>query len=113
MKSIVERFRKETELLLSDLGLRPKSISVIGLDLGTKYFRAARVKEGIKEIPLKDTLVDQIHELKDLARGMNIASDEQISINFKGEAVEIKRVSLPLKKRLKKHCSCVSCQLLN
>lgn len=95
MKPILDQLKKEIKSILSGLGLKPTSGNIIGLDLSAKYFRAARVKKGVKEIPLKDTIVKEISHLKDLASLMNIDPDEQISINFTGEALTIKRVSLP------------------
>lgn len=95
MKPIINQLKKETESILSDLGLNPKPKSMIGLDIGTGYFRAARVKEGVKEVPLRDTLVKRLPELKDLSSQMHIGADEQISINFSGEGLAIKRVRLP------------------
>ena len=95
MKPIISQLKKETESILSDLGLNPKPKSMIGLDIGTGYFRAARVKEGVKEIPLKDTIVKEISNLKDLPSLISINPDERISVNFTGEALTIKRISLP------------------
>lgn len=95
MKHIINQLKKESKSILSDLGLKAKSGSIIGLDLGTKCFRAARIKKGIKEIPLKDTLVKDLTELKDLPSQMNISSEEEISINFTGEGLAIKRTSIP------------------
>ncbi len=95
MKPIIDQLKKETESILSDLGLNTKPKSTIGLDIGTGYFRAARVKEGVKEIPLKDTIVKELSYLKDLPSLLGIKPDERISVNFIEEALTIKRVSLP------------------
>lgn len=95
MKNIIDQLKKESKSILSDLGVKAKSGSVIGLDLGTKYFRAVRIREGVKELPLKDTLIKDMSQLKDLSSQMKIADDERISINFTGEALTIKRVNIP------------------
>lgn len=96
MKNILEQLKKETRSILSGLGLGPGSGSVIGLDLGLKYFRAVRLTRDIKEIPLKDTLIGQIHELKDLVSRMNIDSEEKVSVNFSTDKLAIRRVSVPI-----------------
>ncbi len=95
MKSILDQLKKESKAILSDLGLIPKSGNVIGLDIGAKYFRAARLKEDIREIPLKDTMVKEVSYLKDLAGHMHISSDDKISVNLRGGEIAIKRVGLP------------------
>jgi len=94
MKDILGQLKKESESILSDIGLKAKSGSVIGLDLGTDSFRAARIRHGIKEIPLKDTLIKEKAALKDLVTQLNIGDDERIAINFSPEALIIKRVSM-------------------
>lgn len=95
MKNIVEQLKKESKSILSGLGVKAKSSSVIGLDLGTKSFRAVRIREGVKELPLKDTLIKDMSQLKDLSSQMKISDDERISINFTGETLTIKRVRIP------------------
>ena len=95
MKPILDQLKKEGNIILSDLGIKAKSAAAIGLDLGTRYFRAARVREGAREIPLKDILIKETSDLKDLSHQMNIRPDERISINFIGEELAIKKVSIP------------------
>lgn len=95
MKTILGQFKKEAKSILSDLGLGLRSGSVIGLDMGLKHFRAARVREGVEELPLKDTAIKGIHELKNLAAQMAISPDERISINFTNGELLIKRLSIP------------------
>ncbi len=94
MKNIVDQFRKESKTILSDLGLKSKPENAIGLDLGARSFRAARIRHGIKDIPLKDTLIKDLGGLKDLSSQMGIGPDETVSINFTGEQLTIKRVSI-------------------
>lgn len=95
MKKIIDQLKKETKSLLSDLGVAKKSGNSIGLDIGLKCFRAVRVKEGIPQIPLKDIIIENIDKLKDLSTQMKIVSDDRVSINFSGEGLVIKRVTLP------------------
>ena len=95
MKNIIDELKKEIESILIDLGLRQKSGNLIGLDLGTKHFRTVKVREGVKDVPLKDTLVAETHELKDLVTRMDIGTDDRVCINFKGDALAIKNVSIP------------------
>ncbi len=96
MKAIKEQLKKESKALLSGLGIKTEGETVIGLDLGLKGFRAVRVREGIEEIPLKDILVKDVNELKDLVSQMKIDPDENVSINFSSDNLAIRRASVPL-----------------
>lgn len=95
MKPIIDQLKNETKSILSGLGLKAKFGNVIGLDLGTRYFRAVRVKGNAKDIPLKDILINETNGLKDLRVQMAIDPDEGICINLRKNAVTIKRASMP------------------
>ncbi|MBU1006985.1 MAG: pilus assembly protein PilM [Candidatus Omnitrophica bacterium] len=95
MKIVISRFKREVESILFDLGLKAMSGISIGLDIGSEYFRASRVKGSAKDIPLKDILIKEIAYLKDIPRLMKISPDDKIAVNFTGEQLIVKRLSLP------------------
>lgn len=99
MRGIIQQFKREINSILSGLGVRTGQKTVIGLDIGSRYFRAVRFKEGARDIPLKDTLIDEIDNLKDLNGRLGIDSDEPVSVNFKSDNLLIMRTSVPVMPR--------------
>ena len=96
MKAIIEQLKKETKALLLDIGFSSGAKTIIGLDIGSDYFRASRIKKLGNEVSTKEKLVEKINNIKDLNKNMAILPEENIIIDFKGESLAIKRASVPL-----------------
>lgn len=96
MKPIVDQFKKETNLLFSTLGFRTALEKIIGLDIGHKTFRAVRISRIGKNFCIKKDLIKNINSLKDLNKDFGIQPDEKVSINFHGDNIAIRQVSIPV-----------------
>ena len=96
MKSIIDRFKKESNVILSTVGFKTGIGKIVGLDIGHVTFRAARINEADRNAPLKNTVIKKIGYLKDLNSELNIRPDEKISVNFHGDNVVVRRVSIPV-----------------
>lgn len=99
MRAILHRFKKESSSLLSTIGFKTGIGKVIGLDIGHTAFRAARINETGKDPLLKDIVVGNVENLKDLNRELQIQPDERVSINFHGDNIAIRQASIPVMPR--------------
>ena len=93
---ILEKLKKEYKLLLSGMGITQKTTHFIGLDIGSRYFRAVRIKKTGSGFSVQDTLVDKIEELGNLSSKMAVKDEEELCVNFNLEGIVIKRVSIPV-----------------
>ncbi|MFC1666754.1 pilus assembly protein PilM [Candidatus Omnitrophota bacterium] len=96
MKAIIKQLQKETKSLLSGLGLKTKAENLIGLDLGLKYFKAARIQKTSKGLSIKNSLIKEAEYVKDLNKDMSIDSEEAIFVNFSGDNMAVRRTSVPV-----------------
>jgi len=96
MSAILEQLKKDYKLLLGGMGLGPRPTNFIGLDMGSRYFRAARIKKTGDEFSVQDTLVGKIEELKDFPGKMRVKDEEELCVNFNLEGIVIRRISMPV-----------------
>ena len=90
------RSTKEYKSLLAGMGMAQKPTNFIGLDIGSTYFRAVRIKKTGSGFSVQDTLVDKIEELGNLSSKMAVKDEEELCVNFNLEGIVIKRVSIPV-----------------
>jgi type IV pilus assembly protein PilM len=76
--------------------LAPRTTNFIGLDIGSRYFRAVRVKKVGDEFLVQDKLTGSIDELGQLSAKMHLMDNEELCVNCNPEDIVIKRVSIPL-----------------
>lgn len=93
---ILEKLQKEYKSLLAGMGIGQKSTNFIGLDIGSRHFRAVRIKKTGDEFSVQDTLVDRIEELGNLSSKMRVKDEEELCVNFNLEGIVIKRVTIPV-----------------
>ena len=96
MNIILEQLKKEYRSLLSGMGIGQKATNFIGLDMGSKYFRAVRVKKTGDEFLVQDKLIGAIEDLSQLSSKMHLMDKEELSVNLNLEGIVIKRVSIPM-----------------
>ncbi|MBU1913187.1 MAG: pilus assembly protein PilM [Candidatus Omnitrophica bacterium] len=93
---ILEKLKKEYRSLLSGMGIGQKAANFIGLDMGSKYFRAVRVKKTGDEFLVQDKLIGAIEDISQLSSKMHLMDEEELSVNLNLEGIVIKRVSIPM-----------------
>jgi type IV pilus assembly protein PilM len=96
MNTILEQLKKEYKSLLGGMGFGPRPADFIGLDIGSKSFRAVRIKKTGDKFLVQDTLVDSIEKLGDFPGKMAVKDEEEVCINLNPESVIIKRLSIPV-----------------
>ena len=95
MDSMIEKLKKEYKLLLSGMGIGLRPANFIGLDIGSRHFRAVRIKKTGDGFSVSDTLIGSIEELGDFPVKMAV-KDEEVCVNLNPEGVIIKRLRIPL-----------------
>lgn len=93
---ILEKLKKESRSLLSGMGISQKLTNFIGLDIGSKHFRAVRIKKTGDEFLVQDKLIGDIQDLSQLSGKMNLSDKEELCVNLNLEGIVIKRVSIPM-----------------
>ncbi|MCX5693465.1 MAG: pilus assembly protein PilM [Candidatus Omnitrophica bacterium] len=93
---ILEKLKKEYKSLLIGMGIGSRSANFIGLDIGSRHFRAVRVKKTGDGFSVLDTLVDSIEKLGNFPVKMAVKDDEEVCVNLNSEGVIIKRLSIPV-----------------
>lgn len=78
------------------MGFGPKPTNFIGLDIGSKYFKAARIKKTGSGFSSEDFIIGKKEDLADLKKRMSIKDEEELCVNFKIENMIIRRVSIPM-----------------
>ncbi len=96
LKPYIEQLKKEAKVLLVAAGLIKGEDRLIGLDLGSIYFKAVRVKKNEKEFSVKDSVIKELDQIKDLKEDMHITSEEGLSLGFDMDDLAIRRSSIPL-----------------
>lgn len=96
MSAILEQLKKEYRSLLSGMGIGQKPANFIGLDIGSKHFRAVRVQKTGDEFLVQDKLIGAIEDLSQLSSKMHLMDKEVLSVNLNLEGIVIKRVSIPM-----------------
>ena len=96
MNVILEQLKKEYRLLLGGLGIGQRPTNFIGLDIGSKHFRAVRIKKTGDKFLVQDTLIGEIEEFGSFSAKMHVKDDEELCVNFNLEGIVIKRVSIPV-----------------
>lgn len=96
MKHILEQLKKEYRSLLSGMGIGQKPADFIGLDIGSKHFRAVRVKKTGDEFLIQDKLIGDIEDLSQISSKMHLMDEDGLSVNFNLEGIVIKRLSIPV-----------------
>jgi len=96
MSTILEQLKKDYKLLLAGMGITQKPTNFIGLDMGSMYFRAVRIKKTGDEFLVQDKLIDKIGEFGNLSAKMRVKDDEELCVNFNLEGIVIKRVNIPV-----------------
>lgn len=96
MSVILEQLKKEYRLLLSGMGPGGMPADFIGLDIGSRFFRAVRIKKAGGGFLVQDVLVDRIEELGNLASKMRVKNEERVCVNLRREDVIVKRISIPV-----------------
>jgi type IV pilus assembly protein PilM len=96
MKAILEQLKKEYKSLLGGMGFGPRPTDFIGLDIGSRSFRAVRIKKTGDKFLVQDTLIDSIEKFGDFPGKMAVKDEEEVCINLNLEGVIIKRLSIPV-----------------
>ncbi|MDP2980715.1 MAG: pilus assembly protein PilM [Candidatus Omnitrophota bacterium] len=96
MNNLLEKLNKEYKLLLSGMGIGAKPTNFIGLDIGSRHFRAVRIRKIGEEFSVLDKLAGNIEELGEFPGKMAVKDEEEVCINLNPEGVIIKRVTIPL-----------------
>ncbi|MDP2920814.1 MAG: pilus assembly protein PilM [Candidatus Omnitrophota bacterium] len=97
MINILEQLKKEYRSLLSGMGMSArKAGDLIGLDIGSGYFRAVRIKTSGDSFTVQDKVIGKTDELINLAAKLSVKDEEGFSINFNSEGAIAKRVSVPV-----------------
>ena len=96
MALLLEQLKKEYKSLLAGMGMGQRPVNFIGLDIGSRYFRAVRIKKTGSGFSVQDTLVDKIEELGNLSNKMRLKDEEELCVNFNLEGIVIKRISIPV-----------------
>lgn len=96
MNSIIRQFKKESELFTHALGLRRGKKTVVGLDVGHKNFRVARLDKGGH---IKETLAGKMEEIKDLNSKIHMEPADEISMNVSSDLVTVAMADIPLMPR--------------
>jgi len=95
MNIIVVRLKKEFRMLLWGMGMGPRPTNFIGLDIGSRYFRAVRIKKTGDEFLVQDTLTGPIEDIGNLSSKMRVKDEEELCVSFNLEGPIIKRISIP------------------
>jgi len=95
-KGILEKLKKESKSLLSGMGISQKAAHFIGLDIGSKHFRAVRIKKTGDEFLVQDKLIGAIEDLSQLSGKMHLTDEEELCVNLNLEGIVIKRASIPM-----------------
>ena len=61
--------------------MAPRTTNFIGLDIGSRYFRAVRVKKVGDEFLVQDKLTGSIDELGQLSAKMHLMDNEELCVN--------------------------------
>ena len=93
---ILEKLNKEYKSLLAGMGIGQKPANFIGLDIGSRHFRAVRIKKTGDKFLVQDTLVDSIEKLGDFPVKMAVKDEEEVCVNLNPEGVIIKRLNIPV-----------------
>ncbi|PIW67281.1 MAG: hypothetical protein COW10_06490, partial [Candidatus Omnitrophica bacterium CG12_big_fil_rev_8_21_14_0_65_42_8] len=78
------------------MGIGQKPANFIGLDIGSRHFRAVRIKKTGDKFLVQDTLVDSIEKLGDFPVKMAVKDEEEVCVNLNPEGVIIKRLNIPV-----------------
>ena len=96
MNAIIEQLKKEYKSLLAGMGIGQRPADFIGLDIGSKYFRAVRIKKTGLGFSSEDFITGKKEDLAGLKKRMNIKDEEGLYVNFEIKDMVIRRASIPV-----------------
>lgn len=95
MKPILEQLNREYKSLLAGMGVGSRPANFIGLDIGSRYYRAVRIRKTGSGFSPEGFISGKKEDLAGLKKRMSIKDEEELCVNFKIEGMVIRRVSIP------------------